>query len=211
MNNLEEKYGSILFHKGSKFYHTSHEGLDFNGKYNKIYCLLFDKWNIWSSDNNHQYCLTLKKDIKCLFMLKSLSRRYLWSGEDIYNEHYKIKHKELCSNPNMKLDKIKCRKLVTIIKDNNFDGWYTSVEDKTSCEVCIFLTENIKDLFIVEDHKIEIPIQFSKIPTLKIGTCVKYDHNYIIDKYHQISNQNSIYNHDILLIYHLNFCKYKSK
>lgn len=128
-HKLRKSYGTIKLQKGTILYHTNNQPLL---KISPEFSLLFT--TLHPSDwefGDYIYTIELQKDITLLFMIENIKNDILHS----------VLHKFLgnsSSNSNMKKtnkNNIKC--WIPYLKQENLDGWFTSIENKLAVEFAI--------------------------------------------------------------------------
>ena len=105
-------------------------------------------------------------------------------------------------------------KLIDFLRNNNVDGWFSTVENVNYFEVCLF-TKNIQQMYIlkkVTDGKIINSLDDFK-PVLTLGTTNKLSDNNnkkLSQRYHNFLNETnpserySIGDYMLSRIYHMN-------
>jgi hypothetical protein len=140
---LKNIYGKMIIKKGSILYHTSYEEFKPNPDKAMLFCIFHpSEWNRYAP---YITFIKLKRDIKLLFMVdKIIKDRVLSSLNSFTNNKNGIMIKR--HNNILKLFAIK-------LKKERFDGWFTSIEDKTTVEVALINNENIFDIVKTEELK----------------------------------------------------------
>lgn len=135
MGRLFKKYGSMILKKGSILYHIS-DNKEFDTKNSRQKPFLFCTFHPseWSG-YKYVHFIKLQKDVRLFFMVKKfIDNRLISSLSDIIN-HPKgnLAKMELEVQTEMKV----------ILEKEYFDGWFTSIENKTTVEVALLSGKNI--------------------------------------------------------------------
>ena len=143
---LKNIYGEMIIKKGSILYHTSDDLFEY--KSDKIKPMLFCTFH--PSDymgDNYTYVsfVKIKKDVSLLFMIESIGRTHIFSSLN-----------KIINHPNKNLAKQNNNILKVLVKDlkqENFDGWFSSIENISSVEVAFINNEDIYE--IIQTKKIK--------------------------------------------------------
>jgi len=124
---LKNLYGKVILQKDSILYHTSEE--IFNNKLEKpmLFCTFHP--SEYDGINDYVTYIKLKKNITLLFMIENFRKTFIFSSLNKFSNH-----------PNLNLAKKNDNNLKSYVKElkkENFDGWFTSIENKSSIEVAI--------------------------------------------------------------------------
>lgn len=135
MGRLFKKYGSMILKKGTVLYHVS-DSKEFDTKNSRQKPLLFCTFHPseWSG-YKYVHFIKLQKDIRLFFMVKKfIDNRVISSLSNIIN-HPKgnLAKMELEVQTEMKV----------ILEKEYFDGWFTSIENKSTIEVALLSGKNI--------------------------------------------------------------------
>jgi len=131
---IKKKYGVMKIKKGSILYHSSDEKFKEREK-PMLFCTLHP--SEWAS--KYVSYVKLKKDILLLFMIDIIKRERIFSSLNILSNH-----------PSLNLAKKNDENLncyVRELRKEKLDGWFTSIENKTSVEIAII---NDKEIYEVE-------------------------------------------------------------
>lgn len=159
MTPLLSTYGVVIFPKGSRFYHASFNQYCNLPKKPMLFTTLHP--SEWYSQDSYISVIELQRDIRVLFMIQLIRNYRIYSALNNLLEY---------SNTNLaKMNESKLKEWVTYLKNENLDGWLTSIENKTTIEIAIRMDSSI--LKIVECN----PIQMNWINS-------KYLNNTIIPK-----------------------------
>lgn len=142
---MKRSYGKMKIKEGSILYHTSDKKFIYTD--NTIKPLLFCTFHPSEYDftNKYVHFIRLKKDISLLFMIDNIIKARIFSSLNLFTNH-----------PNLNLakkhnDNLLC--YVKELKEDSFDGWVTSIENKMSVEVALI---NDNDIFeIIKTKKLE--------------------------------------------------------
>ena len=170
---LKDSYGKMILKKGSILYHTSEN--KFSKDINKPFLFLTFHPSEWYVTNKYVTIIKLKKNIKLLFMIEIFKGGRIFSSLNTLTKH-----------PNLNLAKkydnnLRCYR--EELKKENYDGWFTSIENKASVEVGLINDENNYEVVTTEKLRknwkynnnkkfwgLEYPISTIEIPVkLKIN------------------------------------------
>jgi len=143
---LKTIYGEMILKKGSILYHTSDDLFEY--KNNLIKPMLFCTFH--PSDfmgDNYKYInfVKIKKDISLLFMIDYIGRTHIFSSLN-----------QILDHPSKNLAKLNfdfLKKMVKELKKEHFNGWFSSIENKSPVEIALI---NNKDIYeIIETKEIK--------------------------------------------------------
>ena len=134
---LRENYGEMIIKEGSILYHTS-DDIFKHRKKPMLFCSFHP--SEYTGDNKYLHFIKIKRDLSLLFMINDISDIKLYSSLNDIIEH---PNKNLAK----KHDYILKIMVKTLIKEN-FDGWFSSIENKSGVEVAL---NNKKDIYEVID------------------------------------------------------------
>ena len=129
---LKQSYGKIKIKKGSILYHTSDN--KFTKKMDKPFLFLTFHPSEWDILNKYVTFIKLKKDMSLLFMIEGFKNARIYSSLNTFTKH-----------PNLNLAKKYDNNLICYTKElikENFDGWFSSIENKVSVEVGLINDNN---------------------------------------------------------------------
>lgn len=138
---LRETYGEIIIKEGSILYHTSDKIYKFRSKKPMLFCSFHP--SEYTGYNKYLHYIKIKKDISLLFMINYIDKIKIYSSLN-----------DIIDHPNKNLAKKHDYVLKIMVKDlkkENFDGWFSSIENKPHVEVAL---NNDKDIYEVIDTKI---------------------------------------------------------
>jgi hypothetical protein len=146
--DLYEKYGHITFPKGYKLYHTRHNEFD-SAKYTHLFTSFA---GTFYNKSKKIYEITLKQDLKCLFMVSKICHNLCLIGalRDICHNVFGKNYTDDVAIK--KEDRRMCMKMIKYFQDNNIFGWFTSWEDGLPTEICLF-PENYEVSFDIKEIK----------------------------------------------------------
>lgn len=132
---LKKVYGEVIIPKNSILYHTTDYNYNNNKKTPFLFCTFHP--SEWTNLNEFVLRVKLKRDIKLLFMIKDFRKAHVNSSlnELSNNEDYLSK---------LKNNKKYCFKKY-LLKDD-FDGWFSSIENRTTIEVALINNIDIYDV-----------------------------------------------------------------
>lgn len=108
---LKNVYGEVIIPKDSILYHTTVIDYDENKDTPFLFCTFHPSewWNL----NEFVLKVRLKRDVRLLFMIKDFRKAHIISFDDLRSKYT----------------------LQETIFDENFDGWFSSIENRTTIEV----------------------------------------------------------------------------
>jgi hypothetical protein len=135
-NSMKNIYGEVIIKKNSILYHTSEEIFSYKNYTEKpmLFCTFHP--SEWDGINDYVTFIKLKRDISLLFMIEKFKKKYIFSSLSSFINN---KNENLAKKYNSNLY---C--FVNELKHENFDGWFTSIENKSTVEVSLI---NNLDLF----------------------------------------------------------------
>jgi len=130
---LKSVYGSVKLKKGTILYHTTDEQFNFKPEKAMLFCTFHP--SEWEGVNDYIVRISLKKDIELLFMISGFKKHFVYSSLN-----------ELSNNRNYlsKLSDKKTKCFVNKLLEQGFDGWFSSIENKSQIEVALI---NNQDFF----------------------------------------------------------------
>jgi len=133
---LKKIYGKMIIKKGSILYHTSDNRFKENPNKPMLFCTFHP--SEWDAHSPYITFIKLKRNVKLLFMVDNIVRnRVLSSLNSFINHKNGIMSKKY--NNILKL-------FVNKLKEEKFDGWFTSIEDKSAVEVALINNNNIFEI-----------------------------------------------------------------
>ncbi len=130
---LRTTYGSIIIKKDTILYHTTDE--EFSYRPNKPMLFTTIHPSEWEGINDYVVKIQLKRDVELLFMISEFKKNFIFSSLNNLsnNRNYLSKQSD---------KKLKC--FVEKLREQNLDGWLSSIENKSQIEVTII---NDSDIF----------------------------------------------------------------
>ena len=123
---LRTAYGSVIIKKDTILYNTTDE--EFSYRPNKPMLFTTIHPSEWVGINDYVVKIQLKRDVELLFMISGFKKIFIFSS---------------LNNLSKQSDKkLKC--FVEKLKEQNLDGWFSSIENKSHIEVTII---NDSDIF----------------------------------------------------------------
>jgi len=128
---LESVYGSVILPINSIVYHTTDEEFINRPEKSLLFCTFHP--SEWEGVNEYVVKIKLKRELKLLFMISSFHKHFIYSSLD-----------NLSNNRNYmsKLSEKKRKCFVKKLKKENFDGWFSSIENKSQIEIAI-INDNV--------------------------------------------------------------------
>jgi hypothetical protein len=138
---LKNLYGKVILQKDSILYHTSEE--IFNNKLEKpmLFCTFHP--SEYDGINDYVTYIKLKKNITLLFMIENFRKTFIFSSLNKFSNH-----------PNLNLAKKNDNNLKLYVKElkkENFNGWFTSIENKSSIEVALINDNSLFEIIKTEE------------------------------------------------------------
>jgi hypothetical protein len=132
---MKKSYGEVIIKKGSILYHTSDEQFSLKEQNDKpmLFCTFHP--SEWDVMNEYVTFIKLRKDISLLFMIEECKKAKIFSSLPLFSNH-----------PNLNLSKKHKHQLLCYIRElkkENLDGWFTSIENKSSVEVSLINNPNL--------------------------------------------------------------------
>ena len=157
---MKNIYGEVIIKKNSILYHTSEEIFSYKNYTEKpmLFCTFHP--SEWDGINDYVTFIKLKRDVSLLFMIEKFKKKYIFSSLSsfINNKNENLAKKYIgpresllaCRSDGIRSDvevdnsnsNLYC--FVNELKNENFDGWFTSIENKSTVEVSLI---NNLDLF----------------------------------------------------------------
>jgi hypothetical protein len=135
-------YGEMIIQKESILYHTSDDLFIYQNFNDKPFLFCTFHPSEYTGDNKYVHFIKIKKELSLLFMIDSIKNLKIYSS---LNQIINHPNKNLVKKHNYVL-----KNVVNDIKKENFDGWFSSIENKGFVEVALI---NEKNLFEVIDSQ----------------------------------------------------------
>jgi hypothetical protein len=138
---LRNVYGEMILKKGCVLYHTSDEPFSYRADKPMLFCTFHP--SEWEGINEYVTRIVLKKDISLLFMVDGFKKTHIYSSLGT-----------LIQRPENNLAKMNDNNLVCYsqkLKEEAFDGWFTSIEGKSAVEVALLNDSRIFDFIPSEE------------------------------------------------------------
>jgi len=133
---LKKIYGEMILKKGSILYHTSDDSFQINYTKPMLFCTFHP--SEWDIINEYVTYIKIKKDISLLFMIETCNKARIFSSLNSFTNHPNLNLAK--KNP----DQLSC--YVNELKKENFDGWFTSIENKVTVEVALINNPNLYEV-----------------------------------------------------------------
>jgi hypothetical protein len=131
---LRDIYGEVILKKGCILYHTSDEPFIYRPEKPMLFCTFHP--SEYGMIGDYVTIIKLKKDISILFMIEDIKKARIYSSLSTYIDH---KYGNLAKRNNNELHFFKDQ-----LKKENFEGWFSSIENKGTVECAII---NNTDLY----------------------------------------------------------------
>ena len=144
---LRKVYGEVILKKGSILYHTSDENKNFirinENEKPFLFCVFHP--SEWGASSIKVTKVCLKKDISLFFMIHDINKLKITSelNKLIYHENKNLSKQNI--------DVLKC--LSEYLKKDNFDGWFSSIENKNTIEISLINNDEIFEILVTEKLK----------------------------------------------------------
>jgi hypothetical protein len=133
---LRKQYGEMIIKEGSILYHTSDNKFKYKDDKPMLFCTFHP--SEYTGNNKYLHYVKIKKDISLLFMISDIKDIKIYSALNDLIEH---------PNKNLAKKHDYILKILEIdLKKENFDGWFSSIENKANVEVAL---NNNKDRYYV--------------------------------------------------------------
>jgi len=138
---LRKQYGEMIIKEGSILYHTSDHKFKYKDDKPVLFCTFHP--SEYTGNNKYLHYVKIKKDISLLFMISDIKDIKIYSA---LNNLIEYPNKNLAKKHDYIL------KILEIdFKKENFDGWFSSIENKANVEVAL---NNNKDIYEVIETKL---------------------------------------------------------
>ena len=137
---LRQIYGEIIIKKDSILYHTSDEPYTYKTENEKPFLFCSFHPSEYGMIGEYVTKIKLKKDTSLFFMISSIKKAKIYSALNNFTNH-----------PSKNLAKRHKSELIILsnhLKKENFDGWFSSVENKGTVEATFI---NNLDIFEIID------------------------------------------------------------
>jgi hypothetical protein len=158
---MQECYGEVLLKEGSILYHTSTKKFKYKKDKPLLFCTFHPSEYGSNNDDIFVHFIKLKKDIRLLFMIEKIKKELIFSSLHLFT-----------TNERGNLSKMNDDKRLIYsnkLKYHNFDGWFSSINNKTNVEVALLNSKSLYEL-----------ISFDKLNSNWIDS--NYVDNHIIPK-----------------------------
>ncbi len=136
---LKSYYGNILLKKDTILYHTTDE--EFSYKSDKLLLFLTFHPSEWEGANDYIVKIILKKNINLLFMISGFRKHFIYSSLNELNNN---------RNYMSKLSNKKKLDIIEKLEKEDFDGWFSSIENKSQIEVALINNKNLYSIISFE-------------------------------------------------------------
>jgi len=142
---LRKIYGEIILRKDSILYHISDEPFIYKKENEKPFLFCNFHPSEYGMIGDFVTRIKLKKDVSLFFMIESFKKAKIYSALSNLRDH-----------PNKNLAKKHISELFIFskyLKKENFDGWFTSIENKGTVEAALLNNKNIFEILDLTDFK----------------------------------------------------------
>ena len=175
---LKKVYGEIILKEGCILYHTSEDILKYRKDKPMLFCTFHPNEYVTPLDNVAY--IKLKRDVSLFFMIDDINKTRIYSALNTLIDHPQA---DLIKRRNIELGE-----MTKHIKNNKFDGWFSSIENKCGVEIALV---NNKNLFENDNSTINYEICTIRNPViLNINERFKD----IIEKYISLRTNKKVYN-----------------
>jgi hypothetical protein len=132
---LKNIYGEIILKKDLILYHTSDEQFTYKSEKDKpmLFCTFHP--SEYGMIGDYVTFVKLKKDVSLFFMVEEFKKARIFSSLSTLINH---KNGNLAKKHNIELNFFSNK-----LKKENFDGWFSSIENKGTVEVALINDNNI--------------------------------------------------------------------
>jgi hypothetical protein len=148
---LKSYYGNVLLKKDTILYHTTDE--EFSYKSDKPLLFLIFHPSEWENLHYNVVKIILKKDINLLFMISKFKKHFIFSS---INDTFLQKNYTLILGDNnnfnymSKLSNNEKLNIIDKLEKENFNGWFSSIENKSHIEVALINNYNFYSIISCE-------------------------------------------------------------
>ena len=141
---LRKSYGEVIIPKGSIFYHTTDEKFKLQSPLIKpmLFCTFHpSEWDIL---NKYIVFIQIEKDLSLLFMVENIVKARIISALTSFSNY-----------PTLNLSKKYKEQLECYsneLKKENFDGWFSSIENKLTVEIALINDPSIFSILKTEKY-----------------------------------------------------------
>lgn len=138
---LKNLYGKVILQKDSILYHTSEEIFNYKPEKPMLFCTFHPSEH--DGINDYITYVRLKKNVILLFMIERFRKTYIFSSLNAFTNH-----------PNLNLAKKNDNNLKSFVKElknESFDGWFTSIENKGGVEVALINDNSLFEIIKTEE------------------------------------------------------------
>jgi hypothetical protein len=125
--SLRKVFGEIILKKGCILYHTSQEPFTYRASKPMLFCVFHP--SEWEHINDYVTRIELLRDISLLFMIDNFKKTHVFSALN-----------GLINKPGLNLAKMFDGNLACYsqkLREERFDGWFSSIENKGSVEIAL--------------------------------------------------------------------------
>jgi hypothetical protein len=144
--DLRRVYGEVILRKGTILYHTSDNKFRINPQKSFLFTTFHP--SEWSNIDKYITRIILRRDVSLLFMVGSIERYRIYSPLEIL-----VNDLEQIPGYHGKLRVYKYPCYADELKKQNFDGWFSSVQDRAQIEVALL---NVNTIFSTEKSELYI-------------------------------------------------------
>jgi len=138
---LRKQYGEMIIKEGGILYHTSDDKFKYKDHKPMLFCTFHP--SEYTGNNKYLHYVKIKKDISLLFMISDIKDIKIYSALNDLIEH---------PNKNLAKKHDYILKILEMdLKKENFDGWFSSIENKANVEVAL---NNNKDIYEIIETKL---------------------------------------------------------
>jgi hypothetical protein len=138
---LKNLYGKVILQKDSILYHTSEEIFNYKPEKPMLFCTFHP--SEFDGINDYITYVRLKKNVILLFMIDRFRKTYIFSSLNTFTNH-----------PNLNLAKKNDNNLKSFVKElkkEQFNGWFTSIENKGGIEVALINDNSLFEIIKTEE------------------------------------------------------------
>jgi hypothetical protein len=138
---LKNLYGKVILKKDSILYHTSEEIFNYKPEKPMLFCTFHP--SEYDGINDYITYVRLKKNVILLFMIDRFRKTYIFSSLNAFTNH-----------PNLNLAKKNDNNLKSFVKElkkKKFNGWFTSIENKSTVEVALINNNSLFEIIKTEE------------------------------------------------------------
>ena len=145
--DIIKKYGTCLIPKGTILFSAILESDKYEYIFFGLKCYIA---RAFKKGNRKIVAFKFKRDLELLFMLKEITRsnKYISSGDEIFKTYFPDCPPDI-DDLDIKQNKHLLKKMISILQNQNINGWLTSLENNPELEIFILGNQIYSGLFTI--------------------------------------------------------------